>query len=555
MANAPTAAQTASGFAINIINTANTAFEGSHVHSKKERANLDAHQRSLLFEQATTKLPNGVKFVPLPATINDPKQLSTFSSVDSTIQVFVERLQAFDLRDVFYLLTVLDMNNHKAEEEEDPNNPGVKRLKMIDLLTDYANVSVAQVATSNQFYHLWTDNAVDQMHTNLNWSYYLLKNNIDPLLMSRLQPKYDAFPVSQRGGPLLFALLMAELLYTNESAVQTLKDQIEKYKINKVPGEDIKKISSVILSVAKRIWYSKGECFPENFVDTIISLLQTSSVPSFNEQYKTIALTRASDKAKERVAVTSGAAAPTGTYQNDLATVERLLNMAATFYDGYTRDGTWNTHVKTKHVQPVQSSSTDAKPAAALVTGTCFNCGSKDHMLPDCPKPTDSRRISANKQKYMDAKKQAKANHRGPSTTPANGTSNTTQPAQNGARTQASNNNGSSQDRPSKWAPPREGGPQQRFIWTRTHGNQPYQFNSQTQRWDMMVPIPASNQGANAGASGTLSTSSTVSSSNQSRQSKSPAAANTASNGNNTADLRAQMAELQRQMEALNAQL
>ena len=243
MANAPTAAQTASGFAINIINTANTAFEGSHVHSKKERANLDAHQRSLLFEQATTKLPNGVKFVPLPATINDPKQLSTFSSVDSTIQVFVERLQAFDLRDVFYLLTVLDMNNHKAEEEEDPNNPGVKRLKMIDLLTDYANVSVAQVATSNQFYHLWTDNAVDQMHTNLNWSYYLLKNNIDPLLMSRLQPKYDAFPVSQRGGPLLFALLMAELLYTNESAVQTLKDQIEKYKINKVPGEDIKKIS------------------------------------------------------------------------------------------------------------------------------------------------------------------------------------------------------------------------------------------------------------------------------------------------------------------------
>jgi hypothetical protein len=165
------------------------------------------------------------------------------------------------------------------------------------------------------------------MHTNLNWSYYLLKNNIDPLLMSRLQSKYDAFTPSQRGGPLLFALLMAELLYTNESAVHTLKDQIQKYKINKVPREDIKKISSVILLVAKRIWYSKGESFPENFVDTIISLLQTSSVPPFNEQYKTIALTRASDKAQERVAVTSGAAAPVSTYQNNLATVERLLTM------------------------------------------------------------------------------------------------------------------------------------------------------------------------------------------------------------------------------------
>jgi hypothetical protein len=126
-------------------------------------------------------------------------------------------------------------------------------VKSIDLLSDYANVSVAQVAASNQFYHTWTDNAVDQMHTNLNWSYYLLKNNIDPLLMSRLQPKYDAFTPAQGGGPLLFTLLMAKLLYTNESAVHTLKDQIQKYKINKVPGEDIKKISSVILLVAKHI--------------------------------------------------------------------------------------------------------------------------------------------------------------------------------------------------------------------------------------------------------------------------------------------------------------
>jgi hypothetical protein len=180
--------------------------------------------------------------------------------------------------------------------------------------------------------------------------------------------------------------------------VHTLKDQIQKYKINKVPREDIKKISSVILSVAKRIWYSKGKSFPENFVDTIISLLQTSSVPPFNEQYKTIALTRASDKAQERVAVTSGAAAPVSTYQNNLATVELLLTMAATFYDGYTRDNTWNTYVKTKSAAPASTPQSNTKPAAALVTGTCFNCGSKDHMLPDCPKPTDDKRIAANKQ-------------------------------------------------------------------------------------------------------------------------------------------------------------
>jgi hypothetical protein len=40
----------AAGFAFKIINGANTAFDGSHVHSKSERAALDAHQLSLLFK-------------------------------------------------------------------------------------------------------------------------------------------------------------------------------------------------------------------------------------------------------------------------------------------------------------------------------------------------------------------------------------------------------------------------------------------------------------------------------------------------------------------------
>jgi hypothetical protein len=227
--------------------------------------------------------------------------------------------------------------------------------------------------------------------------------------------------------------------------------------------------------------------------------------------------------------------------------------MAVTFYDGYTRDKTWNTYVKTKNAAPASTPQSDSKPAAALVTGTCFNCGSKDHMLPDCPKPTDNKRITANKQKYLDAKKKAKADQTGSSAPPSlpHGT-NKTQPSQRTLPTNNGNgNNGTPSERLSKWDPPREGGSQNRFIWTRTHGNQPYQFNPQTCRWDMMVPIPASSQGANTGTGGTASTSSANSSNTQA---KSPSA-NTARAGDNTAELRAKLAELQRQMEAINEQL
>jgi hypothetical protein len=89
-----------------------------------------------------------------------------------------------------------------------------------------------------------------------------------------------------------------------------------------------------------KVYILKGELLLNTFVFFQIAT-KVLSFDNFNNgngsnQYKTIALTRASNKAQERVAVTSGTAAPVSTYQNNLATVERLLTMAATFYDGYT---------------------------------------------------------------------------------------------------------------------------------------------------------------------------------------------------------------------------
>ena len=39
----------------------------------------------------------------------------------------------------------------------------------------------------------------------------------------------------------------------------------------------------------------------------------------------------------------------------------------------------------------------------------CFNCGSEDHIITDCPKPHDENKIKANKEKFLEAK-QAKWN-------------------------------------------------------------------------------------------------------------------------------------------------
>jgi hypothetical protein len=288
-----------------------------------------------------------------------------------------------------------------------------------------------------------------------------------------------------------------------------------------------------VLSVSKRIWYSKKQAFPENYIDSIITLLQSSSVPQFNEQFRNVALKRASDLANERVHRAQGRVAPAATYANDLITVETLLNMASTFYEGYSREGVWHTHVKTK--------SAAASPAghvnqSAMGTGTCFNCGSKDHMLPECPKDVDQVRIDANKKKYIESKKKLKDNKKD-NKGKSNGSSNK----------KDSGSNGSSTGRLNKWRPPDEGGKDQRFIWTHTHGKQPYKWNATTHRWDIMVTIPASNNGANSGASANTASTGTTTTGGE-------AAANAASAGQSM-DVRAQLAELQRQFQKINDQL
>lgn len=523
---------------------------GNKIHNKQERRRLNPAEKAKLFESAIAKLPNSSKFVALPMTIDDPKQLSSYHSIDSLLLQVRERLEAFDMMDVFTLVQPVD-----AESVPDLQMDGAEAVTN-PLLSEYARLDVAAVAASNQWYHNWTTDVDSQMHTNLNWSYHFLKNNIEATLMARLQPKYEAFDVSQRGGPLLFMLLMNELLYTNESAVSALKDQVEKYKISKVAGENVKNIAAILLSVSKRIWYSRDNKFPESYIDKIISVLQTSSVPEFNEQFRTVALTRASDLAQERIAKSQGRAAPAMTYNNDVSTVERLFNMATTFYDQYSRDGLWAKHVKTKSNSGTTTNPNDSSQPAALVNGTCFNCGSSQHMLPDCDKPSDDTRIEANKKKYLEAKKKAKEIKKGSSGNAKGGSTGTsTQPGNSSNTSGNSNGNksGSPTSRPNKWRPPDEGAGDQRFIWTRSHGSQPYKWNPQTRRWDLMVSIPSSNGGANSSARPETSTSGATPSGNGGGGAANTAAA--PSSNASTSEMRAIVADLERQIQLINAQL
>jgi hypothetical protein len=521
---------------------------GNKIHTKKDRSKLDAERKATVFVQATTKLPGGLRFNALPMILDDPKQLSTYQNIDNVILAAKEHCYSYDMADVFNLVYPVDLT---ARPDLLPLG-GIP--KTTNLWEEYSNVSVETVAKSNAWYHLWTNDDDDQFHTNMNWSYLFLKSIIDPAIMSRLQSKYDPFPKVQQGGPLLFILLMNELMHSNESAVKALKEQVIKYNIAKVAGEDVRKISSILLSVSKRIYFSRKRSFPEDYLDTIIGILQTTSVPVFNEHFRNIALTRASDSVALLIAKNSAQPEPIQTYRNDLATVEKLLGMATTFYESYSRDGTWNTYVKTRAKGGGTDSTTPASTLhTALLTTTCFNCGSKDHVLPACPKERNEQRIAANKSKFREQKKLAKAasksNGKGqPSASKGTTDSSDTHSTGSSSGQSSSTSNNTARD---KFRPPSEGESHQRFIWTRSHGSQPYKWNTQTNRWDIMVPLPTSNQGANnRTSSGQRRDSGEASSS-----SLTTASSTKLSDGTSDAALRARLAEMERKLQQLNDKL
>jgi hypothetical protein len=111
------------------------------------------------------------------------------------------------------------------------------KIKFVNLFADYAKIEVKDVVLSNEWYHECSDNTISQSHISLQWSYSFFNINIDHDLMTRLRGQHDYFKPSQQGGPLLFILLLRDILSLSESAADDLHDQVSLLQIDQVPGE------------------------------------------------------------------------------------------------------------------------------------------------------------------------------------------------------------------------------------------------------------------------------------------------------------------------------
>jgi hypothetical protein len=178
-----------------------------------------------------------------------------------------------------------------------------------------------------------------------------------------------------------------QLLADTEEAASSLQKRVKEFKITNVEGKDICMVVSLLRGTINCLTYIKK--IPEDITKTMLKVMQTSSVDSFNETFHLI------EKQQKHFSVLC----KTGRNDADI-TVDEIFILAEAEFRDLNLDCKW-TQVHTTRTESAFNATGGQQRAW---TPTCFNC-SGPHSNKDCPKPKDANQIKANLAKFRNKKK------------------------------------------------------------------------------------------------------------------------------------------------------
>ena len=149
-------------------------------------------------------------------------------------------------------------------------------------------------------------------------------------LLDKCFERYDTYPPIQQGGPLLFIFMMKTLVSSSEEATQHLKDMVMNLKIADFKGENVLRLVSLIRGAYKHLKWIKR--VPHRFVDQILTVLQTSSDPTFNKYFEHYShmFSMLMDMAEM------------DTREKDVIDIDKLLRIAEKKYNSLVNSGEWS---------------------------------------------------------------------------------------------------------------------------------------------------------------------------------------------------------------------
>ena len=365
-----------------------TNVESGTLFKKTDRSTLALKDKTDLYQKfvASGQQKN---FEYITMDIKDPNKLSDTHELYMSIRTLKAQHVRYDIHDVFNVVV-------------DPSAP---TLEFKSLYENYTVLTIDQVAASNEWYRTMIDTTAHPwIDENLTWSQDHLENHLDPAFHRTLLNDYEQFTAVQRGGPLLFIIMMKKLSTDTMAGAEHLKNLVLNLKISNEQGENVETICSQISAAYKRLqnvsimFPSHGtasatttnqnySCIPADFPLSVIKIMKTSSVHEFTAHF---------DFFEKQHATNYFSKGPT----TPLPSVDEILNMAKNLYNDLLRQGKW-TGVSTQGSSTFLS-RTDTKEVE------CFNCGTKGHHFKDCSKPKNNKLISERLAEMRKSRKNAR---------------------------------------------------------------------------------------------------------------------------------------------------
>jgi hypothetical protein len=266
-----------------------------------------------------------------------------------------------------------------------------------DLMKDYAKLDDNIVANSCAWYNMWI--VEPYIQENMAYTFTLLQNNTSETLWNKCLEEYEEYAPQQQGGPLMLFLILRRIQSNSETAIEHLKKQIKSLRIRDLPGENVDTAVSLIkttLNALQSASTPEHSYIPEDFPQTVLKVLQTTSVPKFNSAFE-----------KEETEVRHAANKFGGRPQ--WPPISQILNLATNTYKDLQAEDSWNVSSQNKKRALLGSSQGDSgdkkggqKKKFKLI---CWNCEKEGHSLNDCTASKDEEKIEKNKKKFRALKR------------------------------------------------------------------------------------------------------------------------------------------------------
>jgi hypothetical protein len=408
---------------------------------KEQRKGLSEDKRNDLFEKATKNVLT--KFDLMSMSLKDEDKLGETYNIHILLAKMKAHLVKYDMHDVFTILDVGDDN--KTVKAETKN-----------LFTNYPTITEKEVAKSNKWYNTWPE--AETYRENLQLTFQFLENNTTEQLWDKCMEAYANYSAAEKGGPLMFLIIMKKLQVDTDMAVQYLQNSVKTLKITNFDGENVSRVVSLIRGAYKRLQGVGASKVPLDFSKQVAMVLQTSTVAEFNDIFSYVVT-----KAEVETQIKPG--------ENHWPKIDVLLELAESKYLELHQVDKW-TGVNTKVNQSVFKAG--QRPVSANYK--CFNCGG-NHPLTQCTVIKDDARIEKNREAFKKAKQKARKEKQGSGNTSSGNNNN--------------NNNGTRNGKKKKWAAPTGSESTRKKI-----DNKWYNYNAETKRWDVEKPNATPTNGA-----------------------------------------------------------